>query len=68
MNKTKPFDVLAVNLSTRKVRFMAQDKTQSNAEAVVEMAVMRRGVDEEFFVAVEHGTYKDGDVWAEKPS
>ena len=53
------FDVIAVNLTTGKKRHIATDKTERNAEAIVEMAVMRRGVDEEFFTTVPAGTPLD---------
>lgn len=51
---TKLYDVEAVNLATGEVRKIAEHKTLANAEAIVKMAVMRRGVDEEFFREVEH--------------
>ena len=57
------YDVVAVNIKTKLVRLLARDETQANAEAVVLMAVRRRGVDEEFFVAVEAGTYQEGESW-----
>jgi len=57
------YDVLAVNKATSKVRFLALDKTEKNAEAVVIMAVMRRGVDDEFYTEVKAGTYKEGDIY-----
>ena len=57
------FDVIAVNLETVRVRLIAEDKTERNADAIENMAVMRRGVEEEFFVTVPHGVYKDGDTW-----
>jgi hypothetical protein len=56
-------DVWAVSLETGKVRLMAESLTEKNAEAVVSMAVMRRGVDEEFFGTAPHGKYKEGDKW-----
>ena len=56
-------DVLAVSLTTKKVRFMAQGLDEESAEAVVEMAVYRRGVDEEFFTVVKADSYADGDTW-----
>ena len=46
------YDVLAVNISTGKVRVVATDKNERNAEAVVNMAVMRRGVETDYYVAV----------------
>ena len=57
------YDVVAVDRETSKVRFMAQGKTERNAEAVLKMAVMRRGLDEEFFAEVPAGKYKEGDLW-----
>ena len=60
-------DVLAVNLKTLTVRLLTeQPKTPDNAEAVVMMAVMRRGVEEEFFVTVEAGTYREGETYQGK--
>ena len=60
----KLFDVVAVNMDTNKVRLMAESKSERNAEAIVMMAVGRRGVEEEFFAEVPHGKYKAGDTWA----
>ena len=57
------YDVVAVNIETSKVRMMAENKTEKNAEAIINMAVMRRGVDEEFYAPAPHGKYKDGDTW-----
>ena len=56
-------DVVAVDLKTNKVRLMAHHKTLANAEAIVNLAVFRLGVESEFFVSVEEGSYKDGDAW-----
>lgn len=63
MSERAQFDVVAVNLETGKVRFMAKNKNENDAEAIVKIAVMRRGVDEEFFSAVPAGKYSDGDKW-----
>lgn len=57
------FDVVAVGLETNKVRLIAENKSERNAEAIVMMAVGRRGVEEEFFSEVPHGKYKEGDTW-----
>ena len=57
------FDVVAVNLLTGTVRLLAEKKTEKNAEVIVSMAVMRRGVDEVFFTAVFTGTYTEGEHW-----
>ncbi len=46
------FNVVAVNIKTGAERLIAERKTEHNAEAIVMMAVMRRGVDVEFFKAV----------------
>ena len=55
------FDVIAVNLKTRAVRLMAERKNERNAEAIENMAVIRRGCDEEYFDTVPTGKYKEGD-------
>lgn len=57
------YDVLAVDLATKRVSLMAPDLTEPNAEAVVQMAVMRRGVEEAFYVAEPAGLYAEGDTW-----
>ena len=56
--KTKEllFDVVAVNLKTYAERHIDTAKTERNAEAIVSMCVIRRGVDEEFFKTVPAGT------------
>lgn len=59
----KLFDVLAVDMKTQKVRLIAENKTERDAEAIVTMAVMRRGVETEFFVEVAAGSHKDGDTY-----
>lgn len=60
------YDVLAVNIATSKVRFLAQGKDERNAEAIINMAIMRRGVDEEFYTEVPAGSYKEGDAYKGK--
>ena len=60
------FDVLAVHVDSRKVRVLDTNKTESNADAIVNMAVCRRGIEEEFFVSCEAGMYRDGDRWEAK--
>lgn len=53
MTQDEPlFDVVAMNLTTHEERIIASGKTEGNAEAIVKMAVMRRGVSEEFFKVV----------------
>jgi len=63
---TKLYDVVAVNMATQKVRVIHKNDSIENAQAVVEMAVMRRGVETEFFAEAEAGLYQDGDTWAAK--
>ena len=38
-----------------KVTIIVENKTERNAEAIVKMAVMRRGVEKTFFTVVPHG-------------
>lgn len=65
MNATdKLYDVVAVKIGGKNtVRFMAEGKTLPNAEAIVKMAVMRRGVNDEFYCEVPAGLYKEGERW-----
>ena len=49
----KLFNVVAVDLETGAERVLAENKTERNADAIVTMAVMRRGVENEFFKAVQ---------------
>lgn len=57
-------DVLAVSLSGQPtVRIIAQNKSERSAEGIVEMAVIRRGVETEFFTTAPTGSHKDGDLW-----
>jgi hypothetical protein len=58
------FDVVAVDIATRRVvALFGERKTLRNAEAIVNMAVMRRGVDEQFYAEVPTGKFKAGDVY-----
>lgn len=50
------WDVVAVNIKTGMTRVMDRDMTEPNAEAYIRFAVMRRGVDTEFFKAVPAGS------------
>ena len=43
------YNVYAVNIDTGEKRLIAEGKTLRNAEAVVDMAAICRGVDEEYF-------------------
>ena len=60
---TKLFDVVAVNFKSNHVRILSTSRDGENADAIVTMAVMRRGIEEEFFGVVPAGMYKDGDRW-----
>lgn len=55
------FDVVAVNLTTGAERTIATGKTEKNAEAIVSMAVTRRGVEVEFFKTVPHREVPNAD-------
>lgn len=58
------FDVIEVSLQApHQVRVMEQHKNERDADAIVKLAVMRRGVGPHFFVAVPAGEYTDGDQW-----
>jgi hypothetical protein len=56
-------DVIAVDIQSGTVRFMAQGLDERNAEAVKGLAMMRRGVDAEFFVVVDANIYATGDAY-----
>ena len=56
-------DVLAVNIKTNRIRLFGQGKTERNAEAIINMAIMRRGVDEEFYTIAELGKYQEGEFY-----
>ena len=57
------FDVVAVSIEARTVRLLAQNKSERNADAIVSMAIARRGVDTEFFTEAPAGKYQDGDIY-----
>lgn len=63
MDVSEIYDVVAVDLKTSKVRIIAAKKSLENAESCVTTAVLRRGVDEEFFASVTSGKYKEGDQY-----
>lgn len=53
---TEPlYDVIAVNIASLKERYLASNKTAVDAQATIEMAVIRRGVDVEFYKMVPTG-------------
>lgn len=56
------FDVIEVEIAApHRVRVLATGKSERNAEAVINMAVARRGVEEHFFQEMPAGMYRDGD-------
>lgn len=57
------YDVLAVSIELGTVRLIGENKDSANAEAAVNLAVMRRGVKEEFFTVAFAGKYRDGERW-----
>jgi hypothetical protein len=57
------FDVLEVSISTRKITMMGKDMTARNADVVERMAVYRRMTEDNYFITVPAGKYKDGDVF-----
>lgn len=62
--KTQLFDVVAVTIEApNTVRLLDEGKDDENAGAVVNLAVMRRGVETEFYSIVPAGMYRDGDAW-----
>lgn len=59
----KLFDVVAVEMATHRVELLAEKKTERNADAIVMMAVVRRGVETHFYGIVPSGKCKNGDEW-----
>lgn len=55
------YDVVEVEIATRKVTVLATAKTWENADAIVNLAVVRRGVTHHFYKAVIAGSHQDGD-------
>ena len=51
MSEPQPtFRVVAININTHERRVIETGKTERNADAIVAMAVMRRGTDVEFYI------------------
>ncbi|MDR5729684.1 MAG: hypothetical protein RB191_19890 [Terriglobia bacterium] len=46
------FNVVAVNIKTGAWRVLDRKDTEADAEAYMKMAIMRRGVEEEFYKVV----------------
>lgn len=65
MKKEEMYDVVAVNIDSNIVEALfGENKTLENAEAIVSMAVMRRGIKEQFYSEVPHGSLKVGDKYS----
>lgn len=57
-------DVIAVRIRVpRTVRVLASGLDEANAEAVIKLAVLRRGVENEFYTTAPLGKYADGDTF-----
>lgn len=55
------YDVVEVEIATRKVRVLATAKRWEDADAIVNLSVVRRGVERHFYKAVVAGSHQDGD-------
>jgi len=53
-DSTPLFDVIAINHETGERRVIATGKTERNAEAIVDMAAVRNGVETEYFTTEPH--------------
>lgn len=57
------YDVIEVDIESRTVLLMTDEpKDARNADAVMRMALMRRGNADNYFDIVPAGTYADGDT------
>lgn len=63
MKSNHLWDTLAVNIKTNKCRLFGERKDKPNADAIMKMAIMRRGCDEEFYVVVPAGLFREGDEY-----
>ena len=57
------FDVVEVTFGGKVINVVAVEKTARSAEAIVDMAVLRRGVDRSFFASVPASTHAVGDTY-----
>jgi hypothetical protein len=58
------YDVIEVSIQKpHKVVVIDTLKSAKNADAIVNMAVMRRGVEQSFFATARAGQYRDGDLY-----
>jgi hypothetical protein len=57
-------DVICVSTTQKgKILWIDSVENEENAEAVIKMAIARQGVEDRFFKSVEHGKFKEGDVY-----
>ena len=58
------YDVVAVNIKTKRVRLLFVGYALRDAESYEKTAgAVRRGAPEEFFTTLPTGRYHDGDQW-----
>lgn len=53
--ETELWDVIAVDIKTGEHRVLEAAKAHRNAEAIMNMAIMRHGIDVEFYKLLPHG-------------
>ena len=53
MSEETKYDVYAISLATNERTLLAQNMDERNAEAIIKMAVIRRGVETEFYAKEE---------------
>ena len=56
-------DVIAVSFETGEILWLEPDKTEANAEAIINLAIARQGVEDRFYVSVPAGKYKAGETY-----
>jgi hypothetical protein len=62
--KISMYDVIEIQTAApHSVRVLAINKDQKNAEAIVALSIIRRGLDGKFYSIETAGKYKDGDAW-----
>lgn len=65
---TPLFDVVKVRIADRVIeQVLDTNKTEPNAQAIVDMAVIRQGVENHIFVYVPAGEVKEGDIFTPSP-
>lgn len=58
------YDVIEVGMKKpHPVRIIERNKDMKDADAIVKMAVVRRGVEAHFFTTVDPCTYSDGEPY-----